>query len=163
MRVKRFGFAVVTKLLLMQLACTPAGYQRTETDVVSAKATTLAMASQTWQQSSGSALPAVEDLVQQADAQIASRNLDVASEKLERALRISPDYAPAWSRMAHIALNEADPARAIQMAKRSNSHAGNVVELKLLNWQYIRKASHMLGDTDGVLNAEKSIKILNSL
>ncbi len=132
-------------------------------DGVSANATTLAMASQTWHRSTGSVLPAVEDLVQQADAQIAMRNLDVASEKLERALRISPDYAPAWSRMAHIALNEADAARAIQMAKRSNSHAGNAVELKLLNWQYIRKANQMLGDTDGVLNAEKSIKILNSL
>ena len=151
------------KLLLMQLACTPVAYQRTEPDAAPEKATTLAMASQTWQQTSASALPAVEDLVQRADAQIALRNLDVASEKLERALRISPDYAPAWSRMAHIALNEADPARAIQMAKRSNSHAGNAIELKLLNWQYIREASQMLGDVDGVLNAEKSIKILNSL
>lgn len=158
---KRLCLAVITTLLLMQLACAPAGYQRTESDAVSDNATTLAMASQTWQRTSTSALPAVEDLVQQADAQIALRNLDIASEKLERALRISPDYAPAWSRMAHIALNEADPARAIQMAKRSNSNAGNATELKLLNWQYIRKASQMLGDTDGILNAEKSINILD--
>jgi hypothetical protein len=49
------------------------------------------------------------------------------------------------------------------MAKRSNSHAGNAVELKLLNWQYIRKASQMLGDTEGVQNASKSINILQSL
>lgn len=163
MRVKRLTLAVLMMPLLMQAACTSGGYQRTESDQLSEKATTLAMASQTWQRTSASALPAVEDLVQRADAQIALRNLDVASEKLERALRISPDYAPAWSRMAHIALNEADPARAIQMAKRSNSHAGNAIELKLLNWQYIREASQMLGDVDGVLNAEKSIKILNSL
>ena len=163
MWVKRLFLAVLMMLLLMQLACTSGGYQRTESDELSEKATTLAMASQTWQRTSASALPAVEDLVQQADEQIVLRNLDIASEKLERALRISPDYAPAWSRMAHIALSETDPARAIQMAKRSNSHAGKAIELKLLNWQYIRKASQMLGDTDGVLNAEKSIKILRSL
>ena len=163
MRVKRFFLAVLIMPLLMQAACTSGGHQRPDSEQLSEKSTTLAMASQTWQRTSGSALPAVEDLVQQADALIAMRNLDVASEKLERALRISPGYAPAWSRMAHIALTEANPARAIQMAKRSNSHAGNVVELKLLNWQYIRRASQMLGDTDGALNAEKSIKILNSL
>jgi tetratricopeptide (TPR) repeat protein len=160
---RRLCLAATTGLLIGQLACAPAGYKKTETDAVSAQATTLAMATQTWQRTSASALPAVEDLVKQADAQIVSRNFDVASEKLERALRISPDYAPAWSRIAHIALNEADPSRAIQMAKRSNSHAANAVELKLLNWQYIRKASQMLGDTDGVLTADKSINILQSL
>ena len=163
MRVKRLFLAVLVMPLLMQAACTSGGYQRPESDQLPEKSTTLAMASQTWQRTSASALPAVEDLVQQADEQIVSRNLDVASEKLERALRISPDYAPAWSRMAHIALSEADPARAIQMAKRSNSHAGKATELKLLNWQYIRKASQMLGDTDGVLNAEKSINVLRNL
>lgn len=158
--IRPFFFAAISSILIVLLSCAPAGYQKTEAGAE--QPLTLAMATQTWQQASASALPAVEDLVQQADAQIALRNLDVASEKLERALRISPDYAPAWSRMAHIALDNADPARAIQMAKRSNSNAGNSVELKLLNWQFIRKASQMLGDTEGVQNASKSINILQS-
>ena len=49
------------------------------------------------------------------------------------------------------------------MAKRSNSHAGNAVELKLLNWQFIREASEMQGDIEGVSNANKAIYILQSL
>jgi hypothetical protein len=121
------------------------------------------MATETWRHSTGTALPAVEDLMKQADAQIAIRNWDVASEKLERALRMSPDYAPAWSRLSRIALSRADPGRAIQMAKRSNSHAGNSVELKLLNWQFIRDASEMQGDIEGVQNANKAIYILQNL
>ncbi|MGD2160866.1 MAG: hypothetical protein PVG94_06790, partial [Gammaproteobacteria bacterium] len=101
--------------------------------------------------------------VKQADGQIAMNNWDVASEKLERALRISPDYAPAWSRLSHIALAKDDPARAIQMAKRSNSYAGKSVDLKLLNWEFIREASAMMDDTEGVNNAVKAINILQSL
>ena len=71
----------IAVIILALMSCAPAGYQKTETDA----APTLAMATQTWQQASGAALPAVEDLMKQADAQIAIRNWDVASEKLERA------------------------------------------------------------------------------
>ena len=149
----------IAACILMQLSCAPAGYQKTETEAVPS----LTMATETWQQTSGAALPAVDDLINQADAQIAMSNWDVASEKLERALRISPDYAPAWSRMSQIALYKDDPARAIQMAKRSNSHAGKSVELKLLNWQLIRDASEMLDDIEGVQNASKAIYILQNL
>ena len=49
------------------------------------------------------------------------------------------------------------------MAKRSNSHAGNSVDLKLLNWQFIRDASEMQGDIEGVQNANKAIYILQNL
>ncbi len=149
----------IAACILLQLSCAPTGYQKTETEAIPS----LAMATQTWQQTSGTALPAVDDLVNQADAQIAMSNWDLASEKLERALRISPDYAPAWSRMSQIALYKDDPARAIQMAKRSNSHAGKSVELKLLNWQLIREANEMLDDIEGVQNASKAIYILQNL
>jgi len=149
----------IAVIILAQMSCTPSGYQKTDTEAVP----TLAMATETWQQATGNALPAVEDLMKQADEQIAVRNWDVASEKLERALRMSPDYAPAWSRLSRIALSKADPARAIQMAKRSNSHAGNSVDLKLLNWQFIRDASEMQGDVEGVQNANKAIYILQNL
>jgi len=151
--------AAIAVIILALMSCAPAGYQKTETDA----APTLAMATETWQRTTTTALPAVEDLMKQADAQIAIRNWDVASEKLERALRMSPDYAPAWSRLSRIALSRADPARAVQMAKRSNSHAGNSVDLKLLNWQFIRDASEMQGDIEGVQNAKKAIYILQNL
>ncbi len=144
---------------LMLAACAPTSYQKTDTGELPS----LAMATETWVRTSGKALPAVDDLMMQADSQIAASNWDLASEKLERALRISPDYAPAWSRLSQIALYKEDPQRAIQMAKRSNSHAGKSVELKLLNWQFIREASEMLEDTDGVQNASKNIYILQNL
>jgi Tfp pilus assembly protein PilF len=152
----------IAVIFLAQLSCAPAGYQKTETEGAEQE-TTLAMVTRTWQQSTGDTLPAVEDLVKQADLQIADNNLDLASEKLERALRIAPDYAPAWSRLSHIALSKEDPARAIQMAKRSNSYAGNSVDLKLLNWEFIREASAMMDDTEGVQNATRAISILRSL
>ena len=156
---RRLLLTALAALILMQLSCAPAGYQKPDSEAVP----TLAMATDTWQNVSVSTLPAVEDLMQQADAQIALSNWDLASEKLERALRISPDYAPAWSRLSHIALYREDPARAIQMAKRSNSYAGDSVNLKLLNWQFIREASVMQGDIEGVQNANKAIYILQSL
>ena len=160
---QQLRLTAIAAIILAQMSCAPAGYQKTQPGTLSGQPITLAMATDTWQNVSGTALPAVDDLIMQADAQIAENNWEAASEKLERALRISPDYAPAWSRLSRIALSKEDPARAIQMAKRSNSHAGNAVELKLLNWQFIREASEMQGDIEGVQNASKAIYILQSL
>ena len=159
--IRQILYSVTSVILLAQLACAPSGYQKSEIDT--GDVPDLAMATHTWQQASSDALPAVDDLMHQADSQIAVNNWDVASEKLERALRIAPDYAPAWSRLSQISLFKDDPQRAIQMAKRSNSHAGNSVALKLLNWQFIREASAMLEDIEGVQNANKAISILQSL
>ncbi len=155
----RHIWTVLAVIVLTQTACAPVSYQKPDAGEVPS----LAMATDTWSRASATALPAVDDLVNQADSQIAMNNLDVASEKLERALRIAPDFAPAWSRLSQIALYKENPQRAIQMAKRSNSHAGNSVELKLLNWQFIRQASEMMDDIEGVQNASKAIYILQSL
>jgi len=121
---------------------------------------TLAMATQTLRDSRVRANPAVEGLMQQADALIANDSLDQAEEKIERALRISPDYAPGWSRLSRIALSRNDPARAIQMAKRSNACAGDAVELKMLNWRFIRDARLSLNDVEGVEQADAEIRRL---
>lgn len=121
---------------------------------------TLAMATQTLRDSRIHANPAVESLMQQSDALIENSRLDLAEEKIERALRISPDYAPGWSRLSRIALSRNDPARAIQMAKRSNSYAGDDVGLKRLNWLFIRDARLSLNDTDGVEQANAALRRL---
>jgi Tfp pilus assembly protein PilF len=121
---------------------------------------TLAMATQTLRDSRIRANPAVEGLMQQADALIEKNNLDLAEEKIERALRISPDFAPGWSRLSRIALSRNDPARAIQMAKRSNSCAGDALELKRLNWRFIRDARLSLNDAEGVEQADAAIRRL---
>lgn len=146
---------------LAQFGCVPTAYQRPGGEI--SQPEMRAMAARAWSQYAGTNLPAVDDLMQQADALVAAGNLDAASEKIERALRIAPHFAPAWSRMASIALAGGNPARAIQMAKRSNSHAGNSAGLKKLNWEFIRQASMQLNDIEGVENADRAIGILNSL
>lgn len=136
-------------------ACTSTGTQP-DTDAP----LTLAMATQTLRDSGIHANPAVEGLIQQADALIENDSLELAEEKIERALRISPDYAPGWSRLSQIALSRNDPSRAIQMATRSNSYAGNAVALKRLNWRIIREARLSLNDPDGVAKADAVLRRL---
>jgi Tfp pilus assembly protein PilF len=154
---------ILIAISLSLFACAPSPYQRPETGIDSGDSTILAMAGQTWSGYSENTLPAVDELMKQADTLLAVNNLDAASEKIERALRIDSGYAPAWSRLSSIALTNNNPTRAIQMAKRSNSHAGNSIELKKLNWEFIREASDMLNDVEGMENADKAIGILNSL
>ena len=50
--------------------------------------------------------------------------------------------------------------RAIQMAKRSNACAGDTIELKRLNWLFIRDARVSLNDAEGVEQADAAIRSL---
>ena len=147
--------ACVSCCLLALTACSSL-----ETQPEAGSQNTLAMATQTLRDSGIRANPAVEGLMQQADTLIENNRLDLAEEKIERALRISPDYAPGWSRLSRIALSRNDPARAIQMAKRSNACAGDTIELKRLNWLFIRDARVSLNDAEGVEQANAAIRRL---
>ena len=104
---------------------------------------------------------AVQDLLQQADALIAKNQMEQASEKLERLLRIEPSYAQAWSRLAWIALQSDSPGRTQQMAQRSNSYAYADKRLKVLNWTFIRQAAQLMGKDELVGKAEEMIKLLD--
>lgn len=91
---------------------------------------------------------AAQELMQQADTLIARNQIEQASEKLERLLRIEPAYARAWSRLAWIALENNRPGRTRQMAQRSNSYAYDDKRLKALNWSFIRQAEKMVESHD---------------
>lgn len=104
--------------------------------------------------------PAVSDLLRQADALLDAGKLEQAADKVERALRIDPDHAPSWSRMAKLALESGQPQRAVRMAQKSNSHAGTADRLRLQNWEYIRQARLALHDAAGVTEAEREISRL---
>ncbi len=106
---------------------------------------------------------AIVKLSQQADRQLAAAQWQAASDTLERLLRISPDYAPGWSRMAWLALQTNAPERARQMASRSNSYATGRIDLKVLNWKFIRDASAQLSDKGAVQRAERNIYELENL
>lgn len=118
-----------------------------------------------WQQgnlkkSSANTNKAVLDLLRQADALIANNQMELASEKLERLLRIEPSYAQAWSRLAWIALQGDSPSRTQQMAQRSNSYAKGDKRLKALNWTFIKEAAQLMGKDALVKKAEEMIESL---
>lgn len=116
-----------------------------------------------WREDGLDRSPAVTGLLQQADVLIREKDFKKAESKLERLLRISPDYAPAWSRMAWLALNTNAPKRATQMASRSNSFAKSNKSLQKLNWSFIREASEKMNDLEGVRRAIRKIESLEAV
>jgi len=105
---------------------------------------------------------AINVLLDEADKLIENNELNAATDKLERVLRIKPEYAPAWSRLSWVALQADSPGRSVQMAKRSNSFAYSDPELQLLNWTFIRSASQLLNDEDTYNFADQKINSLKS-
>lgn len=105
---------------------------------------------------------AINVLLNDADELIKNQSYDAATDKIERVLRIKPDYAPAWSRLSWLALQSNSPERSVQMAKRSNSYAYSDPELQLLNWSFIRSASQLLNDEDGYYRANQKIESLKA-
>ena len=103
---------------------------------------------------SGQQYEAINVLLKEADELIAEQQLNAASDKLERVLRIKPEYAPAWSRLSWLALQMKSPERAVQMAKRSNSFAQADPELQSLNESFIRAASKALNDERAKQNTD---------
>jgi len=90
---------------------------------------------------------AVADLVKQADQMIRYKQWEEAQGKLERALRVSSRYAPAWSRLSWLSLRAAQHKKSIQLAHRSNSYT-NARDLKILNWLFIRDAYRLTGNSE---------------
>lgn len=105
---------------------------------------------------------AINVLLIEADVFIEHFALNAATDKLERVLRIKPEYAPAWSRLSWLALQMNSPKRSVQMAKRSNSFAYANPELQSLNWSFIRAASEELADEDTSFRANQKIESLKS-
>ena len=105
---------------------------------------------------------AINMLLDEADLLIENQNNNAAADKLERILRIKPDYAPAWSRLSWLALQMNSPQRAVQMAKRSNSFSHSDPALQTLNWSFIRAASQLLNDEETYRLANQKIESLKA-
>lgn len=67
---------------------------------------------------------AVKTLLQQADLQRSSGDLTGAAATLERALRIEPENAYVWNRLAHVRLKQGQNGLAAELAAKSNAFAG---------------------------------------
>jgi hypothetical protein len=115
-----------------------------------------------WRLRQDEGLDAINLLLDESDVLIKNNAYNAATDKLERVLRIKPDYAPAWSRLSWLALQTNSASSSIQMAKRSNSFAYSDPELQLLNWTFIRSASQMLQDKDTYNEASQRIESLKA-
>ena len=113
-----------------------------------------------WRLRNTTEFEAINLLLDETDMLIENNAFNAASDKLERVLRIKPDYAPAWSRLSWLALQMNSPKRSVQMAKRSNSFAFSNPELQSLNWSFIRAASKSLNDEESYHRANQKIESL---
>jgi len=115
-----------------------------------------------WRLSKSSEFEAINVLLDEVDVLIENQAFNAAADKLERVLRIKPEYAPAWSRLSWLALQMNSPKRSVQMAKRSNSFAFSNPELQSLNWSFILAASKALNDEDAYHRAKQKIESLKA-
>lgn len=99
------------------------------------------------------ATPAVLALMNEAEANLASGDLDNAATNLERAIRIQPKNPKLWHELADIRLKQQQPGLAEDLAKKSNLHAKGDDALIQANWTIIAEARRLKGDTTGAAEA----------
>jgi hypothetical protein len=99
--------------------------------------------------------PAAAALAEQAEQQRQTRDYVGAAATLERALRIEPQQAYLWNRLARVRLEQGYQAQAGNLAARSNSLAKDEPGVKRDNWSIIAAARRAAGDTAGASQAEQ--------
>jgi Tfp pilus assembly protein PilF len=80
-----------------------------------------------------------------------------AAATLERALRIEPQEAYLWNRLARVRMEQGRYTQAGDLALRSNSLSSEVA-LKQDNWSVIAAARRAAGDTAGAMEAEQKAR-----
>lgn len=104
----------------------------------------------------GSGLPAAADtLRRQAESQRQAGDYAGAAASLERALRIAPQSAYLWNRLARVRLEQGLVSQAGNLAARSNTLAGDQPRLQQDNWAMIGVARRTAGDAEGAAEAER--------
>jgi hypothetical protein len=105
---------------------------------------------------------AVQVLMRRADDQRSGGDLDGATVSLERALRIAPDDALLWHRLAEVRMAQQRADLVVQLAAKSNALADAADrELRSGNWRLIAQARRSLGDSSGAREAERRAAALD--
>ncbi len=99
--------------------------------------------------------PAVEALAARAEQQRQGGDYTGAAATLERALRIEPQQAYLWNRLARVRLELGQGSQASNFAARSNALAGGQTKLKQNNWDIIATYRRQSGDIEGAVEAER--------
>jgi hypothetical protein len=102
--------------------------------------------------------PAADALLREAERQRQMRDYVGAAATLERALRIEPQQAYLWNRLAQVRLEQGYQAQAANLAARSNSLARDEPGLKQDNWRIIAAARRAAGDAAGAAAAEQKAR-----
>jgi len=87
----------------------------------------------------------VQRLLTQAEQQRAEGLPESAANSLERALRIEPENAMLWSRLADVRYAQDDFQQAVQLAAKSNILAASNQQLRRQNWYLIANAYQAMG------------------
>lgn len=104
---------------------------------------------------------AVGVLMRRAADQRRSGDFDGATVSLERALRIAPDDAVLWHRLAEVRMAQRRPELVVQLAAKSNAlAAADDRALRRDNWRLIAEARQALGDPDGARAARRQADAL---
>jgi hypothetical protein len=93
--------------------------------------------------------PAVLALMDDAERNSKSGDLEAAAATIERALRIDSRNPALLYKLAQVRLKQNQPRLAEDLAKKSELYAGNNRELKRNSWLLIAKARYMPGDKQG--------------
>lgn len=97
---------------------------------------------------------AVASLMRRSDEQQRAGDFDSATVSLERALRIAPDDAVLWQRLAEVRAAQQRHDLVVQMAAKSNALADPADRtLRSRNWDLIAGARRALGDSRGAREA----------
>jgi tetratricopeptide (TPR) repeat protein len=98
--------------------------------------------------------PAVIEIWQKAEAARQNGDFETAAMQLERALRIEPNDAFMWSRLAEVQLMQQNANQAENLAAKSNAMTLDNPLLNYRNWLIIAKARALKGDDIGAQEAE---------
>lgn len=105
----------------------------------------------------GQASPS-DSLRAQAERQRQAGDYAGAAATLERALRIQPQDARLWNRLARVRMEQGLHSQAANLAARSNALAGDQADLKRDNWSIIASARRQTGDAAGAADAERKAR-----
>ncbi len=103
---------------------------------------------------------AVIALLDRADSYRASGDTSNEAATIERALRIEPNNARLWSRLATTRLEQGQARQAEQLALKSNALSAGDARLQAQNWRLVARARWALNDNAGARAAEKKAREL---
>jgi len=107
--------------------------------------------------------PAVIAMIDEAAMYARQGQGEKAANTLERAVRIQPENAVLWHRLAVIRLQQQRWQQAISLARKSNTLARQDVELKAANWEVIAQAYEGSGNRKKANEARKKKAELQQL